>query len=544
LRRPREALRRAGPPLSVGAIAAGLFGLLPSRDLTAVDGALRCVEVFYRGEIFFHENNHLLYPVYVRLWIGLLGWLGVDPEGPLEFLRLTQAMNALAAGAALAAFYVLAHAASRSRHAALLATLCLGLTRAFLLHATNSAEPMLGLTWSLLAFVCLLAGLRAERSVLLLAAGVLFALALASYQSMLLPTPAALILAALWGRPAGALLARRLAWLVGGGACGVVVIYAPAYALMGAEGPGAMLQRFLALGGAPQAFFGVSARNLLVLGLGLLASIGPFLRDDFTGLRSLAAHIDDGTLPAIGLALLVVGFLTGAAGVAARRSWGTLAPPTRLALAAGLAALVTSTAALPAWEPLYEKLWLQPLASGSLLLAVCFAQLPVTGAWRPARALVLALPAVLSLNLLSVVEAHRRETPYLRQAEALAARIAVPDLAVLEWDGISVLYRALWGFDPRRHSFDFPTQAVAHGPAVTEHLRQEVERAWRRGGRVYFVGVLDQPPEVWRVFLGGRAGVPHSALAPYRAQARRVASYAYRRGTVVLWQLEPRVSAL
>ena len=42
---------------------AGFYVLLRSKNILAVDGAHRCLEVFRRQGVFFHGNNHMLYPV-------------------------------------------------------------------------------------------------------------------------------------------------------------------------------------------------------------------------------------------------------------------------------------------------------------------------------------------------------------------------------------------------------------------------------------------------------------------------------------------------
>jgi len=78
-------------------LASGLiFSLLRSKDIFAVDGAFRCLEVFQRPSIFFHDNNHMLYPVNVFVWTRLAGVLGFAnaytprlscPRGAHELLR-------------------------------------------------------------------------------------------------------------------------------------------------------------------------------------------------------------------------------------------------------------------------------------------------------------------------------------------------------------------------------------------------------------------------------------------------------------------------
>ena len=61
------------------------YATFRSPDLMAVDGPFRSCEVYYRQEIFFHANNHLLYPVNVRTWGRLMRVVLGECRGPLEF---------------------------------------------------------------------------------------------------------------------------------------------------------------------------------------------------------------------------------------------------------------------------------------------------------------------------------------------------------------------------------------------------------------------------------------------------------------------------
>jgi len=94
---------------------------LRSHVYTDVDGAVRCLEVFHRQELFFHANNHLLYPVDVFAWHRLLSLFGVKATSPFEYLALTQIMNAVAAAGCAAVLYRLALLAMGSPGAGLMA---------------------------------------------------------------------------------------------------------------------------------------------------------------------------------------------------------------------------------------------------------------------------------------------------------------------------------------------------------------------------------------------------------------------------------------
>ena len=168
-----------------------IFILLGSKQYVAVDGAVRCLDVYYSQKLFTHSNNHLLYPVNVYFWHQFLAAFGIYADGPIEYLRLTQMMNAVAAAGCLAILYCLTYAATSSRGISLGVTIGYGLSNAFFSHATNSAEPMVGLWWSFLAIGLTALALKTQRRWLLFVSGALFALAMASYQSMILLSPAA-----------------------------------------------------------------------------------------------------------------------------------------------------------------------------------------------------------------------------------------------------------------------------------------------------------------------------------------------------------------
>lgn len=522
--------RLAGSPaaqaLLAGCVSFAVFALLRSRHYTAVDGAVRCLEVFHRRELFFHGNNHLLYPADVFWWHRLLGLFGVRAESPLEYLPLTQLLNALAAAGCVAALWRLVHLATGSWRAALGAVLLFGSARAFLLHATNAAEPMLGLFWSLLAVLVLASSLPERATWGALAAGALFALALATYQSMILLAPAAVVLC-LARRPV-----RHLLALAAGGLGAAVLVYGLAYEAMGIAGSTAKVHAFFAIGGAPEVFGGPSLRKLALVPLGLAANLTRVLPADFAGLRSLLRSPLAPVALALSLALVA---LTALGLVRLYKAWPGLAGRERLAFAAGLAGLAATAAGPAVWDPLYDKLWLQPLACWSFLAALATVRLFSPGAWRWAAS---ALAAMLALNLAAAVAAHRGTTPYLAEAQRVAEIAGPQDLVVHEWDEISVLYGTVWGWSRDRHRFDFPTEALQRRSRVRADLDQAVDAAFARGGKVYFVGLLDAPRTQWDVFLGPKAGIPYEILDPYRAGARVITAFPYRGAPVhlFLWQ--------
>jgi hypothetical protein len=127
--------------------------LLRSNNIFGVDGAFRCLEVFRRNALFFHENNHMLYPANVLIWSRLMSALSLESNSAEEFYASTQLMNCFAAACCLAIIFYLVHLVTSSVTLGLSVVSVLGLSNAFLHHATNSAEPLVGILWSLFA-VC------------------------------------------------------------------------------------------------------------------------------------------------------------------------------------------------------------------------------------------------------------------------------------------------------------------------------------------------------------------------------------------------------
>ena len=172
------------------------YATFRSPDLMAVDGPFRSCEVYYRQEIFFHANNHLLYPVNVRTWGRLVRVVLGECRGPLEFARRTQLMNGFAAAASVAIMFLLAHGATGSSGIAIWVACAYGFSRGLLLHSTNAAEPPVGLLLSFLAVAAAVMSRKAGRVWLAVLAGVLLAAAMATYQTMILVGPAVLLLCA------------------------------------------------------------------------------------------------------------------------------------------------------------------------------------------------------------------------------------------------------------------------------------------------------------------------------------------------------------
>jgi len=474
-------------------------------------------------------NNHLLYFVDVYFWTRALALAGVKAKSPFAFVRLTQLMNALAASGCVALFWILSRRATGSLAVSIGAALAYAFSRSFVLHATSSAEPMLGLFWSFLSVFVVTVGLARSSRMLIIAAGALLLLAMATYESMVLIGPAELVLICCWGDRR-----RFLPWFLAGCLSGALIIYPLTYAMSGTTSSGAIFQRFFQMGGGEHVYGGIRPAKVLNLPMGLANSLVPSLPPGYAGLRWL--FFTNGFTQSTLLALIAA--IAGIAWVVWTLCrlvvWNKLQHRQRLVLGCCAVALVFDAFPLIFWDPLYDKLWLQPIAVIILAWSVIF------DAWlrnrrpRPLRVLpeALLLAIVVVVGLAGAIEAHESATPCLDGAQELATMLHPNDLLIRSWDPISLLYSAFWGRGAR--TFDIPTVASTSGPQTIRLLHDEIERT---RGDVYSVGVLDMPEDVWTPFLGDKIHFPYDSLDPIRACAKRVTSLSCGDHDEILWKI-------
>ncbi len=243
-----------------------LFLALRTRAYLAVDGALRCLNVFFAGERY-HGNNHMLYPFWIGMWAKVNALLGLRASDAFQFIAMSQAMNAFLAAGCIACLYHLIRAIAGLK-GALLGTLLFSFSTALTLHATNSAEVLPGLFFALLALVILAVGMERSNSLVLALAGGVLAVALASYEAMGTAAGAAVLVCCFWPRSAIGQkrfsLPWRLIYVGAGGLAGVILVYGAAYADQGIPFR-KMPHQFFSLGGAPEVYGGFRPSNFVNL---------------------------------------------------------------------------------------------------------------------------------------------------------------------------------------------------------------------------------------------------------------------------------------
>lgn len=523
-----------------------VFILLRSKDPLEVDGAFRCFAVLRRPELSFGENNHALYPADVFIWTRFAKFAGFNITSLEGFFSAAELMNCFAAAGCLALLFRLSYAATLSNKVALGVVFGFGFTRAFLLHAMNASEPMLGIFWSLLAVYLASRCLRTASPWPAFFSGVFFALALATYQTAVLLGPVAVLI--LWravqprasSRGIAPKLLKLFTFTVGA-LTGCIVIYGciVRYRLhSGAAGvTAASAIHSLFQHPDARAYLGMTFGKPFSLPLGFLRNCYPVLTY-FVGIHGFL----HGSMLSIGFIFSLLVVLAGLAAycvVRIAKLWDGLESRTRLAILCGLAGLAFTVIPLVIWDPQYDKFWIQPLTCLIFLLGIC---LQVISA-RSTHPIFFCrvVPSVLMVGLLSnftwVARSHSNSIAEMREARRLSTLVSAGDLVVGSWDGVSVLYEHALAPSGTRFT-SFPTDAVIHGPQAVARLRQSVNATLAASGHVFFLGLLDNSRQSWDSFLGVHCGVPYSSFDLYRAHSVPYATFETRYGRVALKQLE------
>jgi hypothetical protein len=511
-------------------VAAGfavLFLLLRSRQYMAVDGALRCLGVFHTPSQHLHGNNHLLFPFWIWVWtraVALAGWKAADW---LAFIHQSQALNGIAAAAAIGLLCSILRSVAGTRFA-LLGALQFGLATAVVLHATNSAEPVVGLLFAIAALWAVFAALRAESKAALLLVGLLMALALASYQSMGLVAPCVALACVCWPSGSGDFRWRsvvtRLVLVGAGGLLSVGIIYGWAYATLGIPAS-KMVGRFLTMDGAPEVYGGFSISHLLNIPFGLIRNLYSGVPQNYRGIRSLLTGTQRWFwVPVAGVSMILLaipGWLIATGIVSSVRRSNT---PKLLAWCGILLCVISIGFPLFFWGPTYDKLWLLPLAIGILAAAFAF-RFGFWTATRRRRFLIgLATLAGLeaAVNLPRAVEDHVRETAHLNEARDLASLVTTQDSVVVDFDDVSMLWLGIWGEGVDKLALP----AVKRNQAM-EWLASANGNTAMRHGKLLFVGVLDQDRTTWDNFLGRATGIGFDEFDCYRRESVIVRRYRF-----------------
>jgi hypothetical protein len=533
---------RASHQTALAFAGSALVGLaLRSHDCFVVDGAPRCLTVFQNPTLLFHPNNHLLYLVNVLVWTRMASALGFNLSDPLQFIVTVATMNCLAAAVCLTVLFWILRKVTESWKLATIVCVGYGLTTAFLAQAVNPNEPMVGAFWSFLAIALAILSLRNRRLWPIVVCGLLFALAMATYRTMVFLAPAASVVIV---SPAGSDESwkpwrsgqpLRLAVLGISFVLGCVLIFGWAYSHMGVARAD-MLAKFLHQDDA-RVYLDVSAYQWLKLPLGLIRNCFPVLplyngmRGFLHGARSVLISVT-----ALVVVLWLCLFYCVYTLLKQRRSLNQVEQTAALAAAAGL---MFTMIPLLSWNPHYGKFWIQPLACMAVLVAIAFRRFE--GVSRRVLlmsrvASVLFLGGVL-FNLGWAFRAHRHQPFEFEEAHKVKQLVGDRDLVILDRgsDSVSVMYAYLWADE--KQLFPIMDKATLHGVGIIGEIDTAIRRTWEAGGKVYFLGVVDLPKPTWDAFLDQRCGVPYASFDRYRSAVRLKAHFTSRGGPTSLWEL-------
>ncbi len=289
---------------------------------------------------------------------------------------MVQLMNCVTGAACLAILFYLTYRVSSSRRLAFGVAASYGLSRAFLIHSTNSAEALMGVFWSLLAISCASLAVKCASSWPLIGSGLLFALAMATYQTAIFLAPAAIVL--FWyGRSKaedGTLRswsrAYDLTLFVCAGVIGCLLIFGLAYWYEGIRGPVNMLKNFFVHRDA-RAYLGVGVGKSLNLPFGIVRNVFPIL-PNFTGIRTF---LGGPKLNIVFSLLLMMSFaaLLMICAIRLVKGWNGLQPRMQTGVLVAVTGLTFTMVPLIIWDPQYDKLWLQPLACMAFLVVSLWA---------------------------------------------------------------------------------------------------------------------------------------------------------------------------
>jgi hypothetical protein len=521
--------------LAIFIASATLFILLRTHQYLAVDGAIRCLSVYWKRHPTLGGNNHLLYFVNVFLWTKAISLAGVNATDAFDFVRLTHWMTAVAAAGSVSLLWSLSYHATKSVCAACGASCALAFSNAFLLHATSTAEPMVGLFWSLVSVAIVASGLVARSRFRLFVGGAVLLLAMATYESMVLIGPAELILICYCDDQASS--RSSVLWFLAGCVSDGIAIYVPAYAISGTTTLLTMLHRFLDTGGGEPVYGGIRISKIVNFPIGFANSVVQTVPADYHGISSLLkVHSQDRwiVLISIGVLLLVGWLALTSIRLASIRN--DLERKQRLVLGCCALALAFDALALVFWDTLYDKLWLQPLAvfffGCGVVSAAWYRRLPRPPRFVPELVLV---TMIVTTGFYRALEANRSATPCLVTARRLADSVRSSDLLVTDWDPISLLYSSFWGNGAR--IFDVPSTATGYGPNTLSMLDGQISKVSAAGGRILFLRILDMREADWNAYLGNRCQLPYHSLDAIRKCATPVEQLTCKQGDEVLWQL-------
>jgi hypothetical protein len=473
-----------------------------------IGDGIRNIPAAFSGTHPFGTLNHLLFPTWtltVRAVLDGFGMLSIVPqEAHIQLIRAIQACNGVFAAIALSVLYVVLRRVGVRRSIALGSVTFVGLSHAFVLHATDMTEPMPSV---LLALLGVLLAQQKEAWLPRLGAGVLLGIASAFY---LIAIGAGLLILALAIRERSLRSITATALTVGIGAFLAFL----AIVLIGSVAvrhgfDDSIRSSFV---GNPGGLFGsFSPRHLVGAAFGSANAFAPLV--DYSGVSGLLKQ------PAAALLhnLLVFAVSWFGLGIIA---WRACHVPFYPPLVAAVSWWVATFLLAAYWSPTYEKLWLYGVIALSVFCALVLEHDRTYWARPRGREPFLWFAAALALFSVAYGVIPRRFSPNpdVVLAKQIVARIGSNDLLVAPgWDGPSVVASTVLDFSLNR--FSLVDEALVHGldrEQVLVALERRAADSLEHGGKVCFLGLLALSEQEWALFFGSRLKLPHGMLDSWK----------------------------
>ncbi len=449
------------------------------------------------GMSWFSSSNHVLTPLWLKLWWALIGW--AVPDDFDSQVRATQVFNHLCGAGCV---YLVARIVRKSGgipFAGIAAGGVLLGTWAFLYHASHFSEPVIGVLWMLLSWD-LLAGADAPDRKRVVFSALSYVIAAASYQTCFFAAPALLLAvrtvpgAFLWsGVAALAGLVVFVGAAVAGGAHDVTSV------MLYAKGP-------LELRGRGVYWGVLKPERIFQALLGAIHMVlGLYRQLEWAGFRRSFAELA-GPARVFLLAKVVIascGFIW-----IAIRAWSLRrAPAFRI-----VALLVAPSLFLIAyWDPYYLKLWIAPATALAVLVGLGIRR----GGVRP---VVAAAALLLAINYgYGVIREQSDENLQAKTTRVVEETVGPKDLLI--GDAWSVLSRYF-----SKHANDrllYSVTSAGDDPGLAR-LRDRVARTRADGGRVFLYGILDASDRDWSESVGLIGGLPREVRDQWMQRSRLV----------------------
>jgi hypothetical protein len=473
-------------------------------------------------------NRHFLFPY--------LAWSVFHAAAALPFLvdtssndvtragviAIVQGWNALMAGASLALLYAWLRC-SASRPASALGVAITAMSHAFLLHATNMTEPMTSMPLALLALV--LVTRFADEPWARWTAGVLIGLAGTFYVIAGFSVVAVAVIVGLRNprseRKGAARAVMRAAEVGAASAVTFCAIYSIPQLLAHPHGN----MEGTVAGAISPDLMGMYGRLELRHMIGAVAGLGNafWALPSLAGLSQLFHQSPWAIVRSVATMIVAMTFVVSV-------SWITYRGRSELSANHGWAQAVGSIAWFITvyfiagyFLPSYEKIWLFAMPPLSLLAALAFDVRQRKDGLRPALLTAGTGLLLVFLNLTFVALPRRFAHNYdLDAALRLSSLVQPNDLVVVHgWDGPSV-YATMALSRPLTcvRLTDEALRARLQADEISRRLAADVEHARSEGGRIYFLGLLEQSAEQWQSFFGSQMHLPYALLEPYRRTAR------------------------